>query len=748
MASNLLFAGPTGDRGWTKVVSEDPQSGNRPQLPNAPAISPFEEGPGGILAMPYWNSGAQLEMALPERVDVEFRISSTVQPDFFISFDVDAKQRLRVETWDDELVIVAGNNFKRLRKVEEKDRVVAFRVFWDRSTRQCAVYTPEGELVTEWQLPPAEADAPQVDASQGKKTGESPVTAARKRTTIRNKEVVVKPGVTIQGKGRDLALEYLRIRAWDGKQPAKVDLAKTRVELGDGRTLISDIATIADGSLHLHSAQEAEQILPLADVEAIIFSPAQPQAKECELKLEFADGTLLFGRPNSILDGRVLLETSFSGQPIAAALDGLRKMLVRIPAAVGTPPEPPLLNLDKLVIGEMTLHGTIAGTGGPVPSWQPVGSDSSVTPVKGQAAEIMRAFPPGKVIEPAPALIYLASGDVIPVRLRGIDRSGAEFESNVVEVKRFTAESLNAIQFGAATRAKFDGFLDPGWRVIKGTDETVLRTNESLHMEPETTIFHPSALFAKELKFSMKSKTFGCIRLRLFSDGAEAAKAPSLVIMYMGTRVTAGIDDGEGQFENENQVGVRSGSAVKVKLVINDKDVVLTVNGYQMQKYPIDPSKRTGAGLIIEPTSMWGNSVQAIDLADFSANSDLGKTWLPDIAAETKSRALTVPRFRKDDAPRHALLAANGDVLRGEIEAVTSNHFGFRSGLENIRVPRERVKAAIWLKKADADAPPPPKDNRVAERLAKTINGRSSYGRRHLVHPHRLSQATGPRVEV
>jgi len=198
--------------------------------------------------------------------------------------------------------------------------------------------------------------------------------------------------------------------------------------------------------------------------------------------------------------------------------------------------------------------------------------------------------------------------------------------------------------------------------------------------------------------------------------------------MYMGTRVTAGIDDGEGQFENENQVGVRSGSAVKVKLVINDKDVVLTVNGYQMQKYPIDSSKRTGAGLIIEPTSMWGNSVQPIDLADFSADSDLGKTWLPDIAAETKSRALTIPRFRKDDAPRHALLAANGDVLRGEIEAVTSNHFGFRSGLENIRVPRERVKAAIWFKKADADAPPPPKDNRVSERLAKIINGRSSYG--------------------
>ncbi len=65
-----------------------------------------------------------------------------------------------------------------------------------------------------------------------------------------------------------------------------------------------------------------------------------------------------------------------------------------------------------------------------------------------------------------------------------------------------------------------------------------------------------------------------------------------------------------------------------------------------------------------------------------------------------------MPRFRKDDPPRQALLAGNGDLLRGEVEAVTKTHIGFRSGLENLKVPTDRVKAIIWLQPAEKEAKP------------------------------------------
>ena len=74
--------------------------------------------------------------------------------------------------------------------------------------------------------------------------------------------------------------------------------------------------------------------------------------------------------------------------------------------------------------------------------------------------------------------------------------------------------------------------------------------------------------------------------------------------------------------------------------------------------------------------------------------------------ADIRQQVLTVPRFQRDDPPRHVLLAANGDVLRGEIQGATDSHFGFRCGMENLTVPRDRVRAVIWLQPPSKDPAP------------------------------------------
>ena len=65
----------------------------------------------------------------------------------------DPEQQLRVETWDDELVLAVANQFKSIRKIADTDREVALRIFWDRALRKCSVYTPQGELITQWDFP-------------------------------------------------------------------------------------------------------------------------------------------------------------------------------------------------------------------------------------------------------------------------------------------------------------------------------------------------------------------------------------------------------------------------------------------------------------------------------------------------------------------------------------------------------------------------------------------------------------------
>ena len=86
-----------------------------------------------------------------------------------------------------------------------------------------------------------------------------------------------------------------------------------------------------------------------------------------------------------------------------------------------------------------------------------------------------------------------------------------------------------------------------------------------------------------------------------------------------------------------------------------------------------------------------------------------------------------MPRFRKEDLPRHALMAANGDLLRGEVEAVTNTQFGFRIGLETLRVPRDRVTAVIALQKPLESAPAADPDDAVRKLLERAVDQQTWY---------------------
>jgi thiol-disulfide isomerase/thioredoxin len=391
----------------------------------------------------------------------------------------------------------------------------------------------------------------------------------------------------------------------------------------------------------------------------------------------------------------------------------------------GAPPEPPLAELDQITFQHALLHGRLASTGDNQPRWLPVGGVTPSLPSKTLLSEIRRAVPADAALPTVPALFYTSAGDVLPGTLHGLDESGVEIESSLVELKKLSADNLNAIQFNAGGRITVQGFGDAGWHVLKGDGKTVIREDDTLKMEPETAIGHLSAMQCNEISFTLDSTS--AVRLRLFCAGDDPAQSSNLVLWNMGSQVYYGMESSDGQLASQSSARVLSGH-LAVRLVILEKQVELFLNDVQTQKFPVAPVKRAGAGLIIEPASLFGNSVNSLALSKFSATSEPGCTLVPNVSDETKTQALTVPRFRKDDPPRHALLAANGDVLRGEIEAVTASHFAFRSGLESLTVPLERVKAAIWLKKAAVTATPPVTKSSVLKELDQTIEQRMGYG--------------------
>ena len=691
---SLIAAGPIGDAGWQEYGDRTATSAGTKIAGQPAPVSSFTAGLGGAFRIPYWNRGASYAVALPEQVDLDFSLRSSARPHFRLALDAGPKHRLRLETWDDELVLRAADQFKSVTKIADDARHLALRICWDRPSAQCSVFTLAGELLATWQVPE--------DPSAG---------------TL---------GVILQNKGRDLELELLRVRRWNGKPPPRIEGALPRVELADGQTIPGEVIDSSERLLKVRArGNELDRSVPFAEIDALIFSPDQPQTAPAGMTLAFVDGTLLFGRVASVKDGSAGIETSFTEAPLPARLDGLRQLLVDPAPRAETPPGLPLAELDTIVIQQTTLHGKLTGTGDRWPRWLPVGAVAPATPSTESTVEINRAVPANTEIPPAPALFYTSSGDIVPGNLRLLDQTGVELESDLIEKSRLPADQLHAIQFGPATQPNFQGFSDPGWRVLKGDEQKIREAAEVVELAADSAIGHPAVMQANEIKFTFATKNFGTVRLRLFCAGTDRAQSSNLLLSQMGPRVYLGMESAEGQMENQFQVMIPSGSTVTVRLAILEKHVDVQINDIYTRRFSIPPAKRAGSGLILEPASTWSNPINAVSLSQFSAQSLPGRTWLPEVNAEARSHALTVPRFRKDLPPRHILLAANGDVLRGEIEALTPSHFSFRSGLETLRVPRARVKAAIWLKKAGPG--PVTGSTKAASQLDRKITRQINY---------------------
>ena len=113
---SLLYGGPTGDVGWQAV--DDPAgrfcAAGAAFLPRP--TPPLATGPDGALLIQTWNRGASLDLTLPDRVDVEFRVHSDKRPEFTLALGGDPRATLRVETWDDDLVLASDHQFQPIRK--------------------------------------------------------------------------------------------------------------------------------------------------------------------------------------------------------------------------------------------------------------------------------------------------------------------------------------------------------------------------------------------------------------------------------------------------------------------------------------------------------------------------------------------------------------------------------------------------------------------------------------------------------
>lgn len=712
--AGMLFAAPTSTSGW---IESDEQKKDKL----------WRVVPGAALKQVGWNRSATLPIEAPELVEMQFNLTSTVRPEFKLELKAKDNKKVTVETWVDD-VVLQGRAFQNLKTLKDTDHRIALTLFWNRKTGLCAVYNADGKKLAETNLAPVEQK--QATAEPEKKKPEARagggglfgaligvvqgaaqgIAQARVDVQVRGASSNIENtpmGLTLLNKGPDLKVEALRIREWDGTLPTDITDVRPRVEMADGHYLKASVIRANASVLTVRSKDKdgsKETTLTWDTVLGIEMEPPSPffSAPSPGTELWFADGEWISGKLLHMRDEVATLMTGYSREPVAFKFGEVRRMELREVKPGTKPPE--LATLDTLTINKKVLHGTLNAGGEAQPRWKPVGGLNTVAMISAGEFQITRASLTQPESLLSDALFYLSSGDVVPGTLRAIDAKQVDLESDVVQLKHLPTEKVQAIQFGGAP-LNLDGFEDYGWQRVRGGADLVKRNGKAaLDFQPAGSWGHPAFMQVNEISFTLMNTGFTALRMRLYCDGVNpAAPSTNLLFCHMGSEACVGLQaDGDGE-TMDRQFRLKSNGPIPVRIELGENTVEVFLGGVSARKINLTAKMRSGSGIIIEPFSMWGNGEREVKITSFSAHIASGRVAVPIVDAKSKENALTVPRFRKEDPPHHALLAANGDLLRGVIEAATAKHFAIRSGLETIQVPRDRVKAAVWFIKPEDD---------------------------------------------
>jgi len=682
--------------------------------------------PGAALKQVGWNHRASLPIEAPEKVEMQFTLSSSVRPEFKIELKASDDERVIVETWVDD-VVLQGRVFESAQKLSADARRITLTLFWNRETGLCAIYGADGKKLVETTKEPVDAAEPVPETKAGK-TKPAPkaggglfgallgvvqgavqvraeaVAQAQQQARNPNGVADTNPtGLTLLNKGPDLTLEALRVRAWDGTLPTDITDVRPRIELTDGHYLKAKAVRADATALTVQALDGRETSLPWDKVLAVEMIPEVSPFFQAALPLTemwFTDGEWINGTLLQVRNEVATFKTTFAEAPVNFKLTALHHLEFK-----GFETDAKSIDLakfDTLNINKNVLHGTLDAGGEAQPRWKPVGALKPVALVSTGEIEITRAMAEQPAGIRSEALFYLHDGDVVPGRLRAIDAKQVDLESDVSAVKHLSADKLQAIQFGGAA-LNLDGFEDPGWQRLRGSAEQVKRNGKAeVGFEAGGSWGHPSFMQVNEINFTLLNNGFSALRVRLYCDVTNpTAPSTNLLFGHMGSEVCFGLENNGEQMDR--QFRLRTSGSMPIRIALTENTVEVFFNSVSARKIVLNPKMRSGSGIIIEPFSLWGNGERSVKINAFSARIAPGRVAVPLVDARAKEHALTVPRFRKEDPPRHALLAANGDLLRGVIEAATAEHFAIRSGLETVQVPRDRVKAAVWLvKPADA----------------------------------------------
>ncbi len=704
------------------------------QHPNAgeSAGQRWEMMPGGVLRTRSIDQAVSLPLELPERLrlDLWLRTEAKDRPPQFRLRVRRAGQGLELETWMEELVGRGEGAPARFATLFDPRLTVTLCV--DFKNARAQAYDQAGREMGSWRV----RGTPKSQATKSRTSGGLFGALAgavaqglmqqqeRAVNSARQSEVPeITNGWTLINLGSDLTLERLQLREWDGQPPLPRPKKGAFVELLDGRVIAGKVVRLADGQAQIG----AETGIQVRDI-AWIHHHAEVTPGAPPLRARYVDGSFFHGRLSQADEKTLRMEASWSPQPVTLQRKDLESLRWHEPEPLAGPLTASNNHLDVWQRGKnsSSSKGAWVPAPGTVPLWRLDGAERAAPIAFSDTWTLHRATPaPAGTTMELPGMACLGSGEVIPVEIISWNAKSARVRSPIAANSGHGELPLTSIR--ALDRAgpglQTTGFGDLGWTALLGSSQHVKRApdGKSVTLEAGSVFGHGSFLQGTQLNFFLGGESYGALRLRLFGEGSNV-KSPhlALLICRSGSTAYCGVEDPRrpGQMINYFRIPIPTDKPCPVMLKWNAKQLELHINGSLTFRQNLTEKVMSGTALIFEPASLWGNEARACLLSNLVLRAHPGARTRPTLDAETRAWALQVPRRLADDPPRHLLLAANGDLLRGTLEAMDSRTLTLRQGLERFDVPRNRV-ATLVLPALVKEPPTPAAEKPEPEKSGK-----------------------------
>ncbi len=686
-----------------------------------------------------------LPTALPPVCEIELSLSWQSTPAFTFAFGTQAVLKRRsgdfqIDTWADELVVQTSakqDEFEHLMTLDGRSKSLRLRMLWNRETGRLAVYDGSFNLLA---------------------------------IINGTRDTFPGSGLLLENRGADLTVSLLRVAVWDGKKRPNENAGKERIGLLDGTEIYGKISKMDGPGVMLieDGGSDGPKRVPLAqlaEVQVIGMPPAKiVDDLDDASNLRWYDGSRLHGTLLGVVDGVASIKTSFCEEPVKGALAGMKELSFPKGAAIAQAEAPFIL-----AIGDHRLRGTLAAAGTAL-GWQPVGSADVVPLSPHGRARITRVDLPapassaGKPDELARFLdsLYLSNGDRIPCNVLAVDDVAVRIAPGVGESTSIPRGDLKAIELNTALTGPVSSFRDERWQIIQRQANAIEQTNERLMVRGRGDLSHPELMKDGGFEFDVdwNRNVAASLYCYLYTQGvARQASSPRVQLLSQNGQLQILLMVGGNTQVSMIALGNKDKS--KIGFFTDNNELKIFVDGNQVVSSPLADGRPSGRGVVISCTTnstavnapnhaangqnavllggMWGpgvnqvmmggdmlviNNGQAVPnpadapdqskkdylfaLSNVRSGSSVGASRGMSLAAEDKKQFLLVPRSRQNNPPKQALVAQNGDLLRGELIALGRSVVQFRSAMDDVNIPRERLAAIVWLAAEDAARPPVP----------------------------------------